>query len=757
MDESLRDRRSKSNVLIFLGAVMSSLSSSTALLDQFLGADQALIVVDADWSIVEMAQNISSFADSPIQLLQDVREGFPELIGIDSLMESGQRQFELKGICRSTTQGLRYFNLKIFSDFYDRWIIVVSDATETFCLEQSLAQQANQANLLLAQLSASKAYIDQVIASLPDALIVTTAKGIIKTINPATQQLLEYTESELLNQSIEVVLQSLSDADSIKPESVREFETTCSTKMGRSIPIAFSCAKVKSAIEDFDGFIYSLRDITERQQAERAKRTFFAMISHEIRTPMNAVMGMTNLLLETELSDQQRDLLETIQSSSDSLLTIINDVLDYSKIESGNLELEQQPFAIRNCVQDAIDLLNCKAIEKNLTLRLNAPKLLPSVIGDRVRLRQILINLIGNAIKFTNNGEVVVSVTSREQSPEVVELEFAVKDSGIGMSSAQSDRLFQTFHQADASITRRFGGTGLGLAISKQLCEIMGGRIWVESEAGKGSTFYFTIVVPMSEQIDQTVRSQINIDSSFALQHPLKILVAEDHVVNQKVIHLTLQRLGYQIDLVSNGLEAIDALRHQAYDVVFMDLQMPEMDGLAATEQICRERKHRPRIVAMTASATLEDRSQCSAAGMDDYLTKPLQISELIRVLSTAQPVQPGMIALENVLHLAGGSVEFVAEIIDCFVEDTPKLLHSMQFALAQQDFKSLKRFAHTLQSSSATFGAANLEKLSAELETMVIESELSQASIQIDKIETEYQQVKLALQAEQQKYQNVI
>jgi len=373
-----------------------------------------------------------------------------------------------------------------------------------------------------------------------------------------------------------------------------------------------------------------------------------------------------------------------------------------------------------------------------------------------------LINLIGNAIKFTSAGGVSVSVIAHDQPPQSLALEFAVKDTGIGMTLEQCDRLFQSFHQADVSIARRFGGTGLGLAISKQLCELMGGRIWVESQVGQGSTFHFTIVVPVSDQIVQTVRSTFKLDPTFAHQHPLKILVAEDHIVNQKIIELILQRLGYTIDLVNNGVEAIQALRTQAYDIVLMDLQMPELDGLEATVQICQEwRAQRPLIVAMTASATLEDRSRCLEAGMDDYLIKPIQINELTRVLSLARSLCPTPesssqfnAALENVLDLAGGSVEFLIEMIDCFIEDTPKLLRSMQQSLVQQDFKSFQRFAHTLQSSSATFGATRLQQLSAELETIAALSQTDQASDQITKLETEYQQVKLMLQTERSKYQ---
>jgi len=365
---------------------MRTPSSSIALLDQLLDADAAFLVIDSNWTIAQLSSKASGFAESEVRVGQDVRQAFPELIGIDALLESGQSRFELRAIQRSSALDPQYFDLKIFTfseapTFGQQWMIVLTNVTQAMRLEQSLAQRVNESDLLFSQLNAAglaltiaelKTYIDRIITSMPDALIVTTAKGTIKTVNSATQQLLEYTESELVNQSIDIVLRTLQNAD-LEQASLRELETTCQTKTGRTVPVAFSCAKVGTAIADFDGFIYSLRDITERKQAELAKRTFFAMISHEIRTPMNAVLGMTQLLLDSQLSAQQRDLLETIQTSGDALLTVINDILDYSKIESGNLELEQQPFSVQQCVKDAIELLHCKAAEKNLTADFDQP------------------------------------------------------------------------------------------------------------------------------------------------------------------------------------------------------------------------------------------------------------------------------------------------------------------------------------------------------------------------------------------------
>ncbi len=505
------------------------------------------------------------------------------------------------------------------------------------------------------------------------------------------------------------------------------------------------------------------------EAATRAKSEFLANMSHEIRTPMNAIIGMTSLLSDTSMTSQQREFVDTIRIAGDTLLTIINDILDFSKIESGKLELERSVFVLRDCIEEALDLLATKASEKSLDLGYIIGEHTPAgIVGDVTRLRQILVDLISNALKFTSHGEVFVSVTSRKLAEARYELQFAVKDTGIGIPRERMDRLFKSFSQVEASTTRNYGGTGLGLAICKRLCEMMGGRIWVESEEGRGSTFYFTIeadaaAIPLrsyeqsslphltgrrvlivddnatnrriltlqtqmwgmlpraaasGEEALGWVRHQDPFDvaildalmpgmdgmtlareirnceiggtfplvmlsslgrqsefysgawSDFAavLTKPLKpshlynalisvfnatarlssatteppsqrrdarlalrILLAEDNVVNQKVAVMLLEKLGYRADVVANGLEALHALKRQPYDVILMDVQMPELDGLEACRRIHRDWPggQRPRIVAMTASAMEEDRQACFAAGMDDYISKPVRLPNL--------------------------------------------------------------------------------------------------------------------------------
>jgi signal transduction histidine kinase/ActR/RegA family two-component response regulator len=423
--------------------------------------------------------------------------------------------------------------------------------------------------------------------------------------------------------------------DRFTPESIRLFEG-----IAASIGVALVRKQKEEELRKANQMLKSAMALTREmaaraEQANAAKSQFLANMSHEVRTPLNGVIGMTGLLLDTELNQNQRQYVEIVRRSGESLLTLVNDILDFSKIEAGKLTLELVDFDLRPLLDEAIGVMILRAAEKNIEMTCAMAADVPSLLrGAPDRLRQILINLVDNAVKLTNQGSVTVGVSLVHETATDVVLRFSVRDTGIGIPADKLGLLFNSFTQVDGSTTRRFCGTGLGLAISKQLAELMGGDIGVNSEDSVGSEFWFT--VRFDKQSPDEVAKQSPATRPTLRRMPrtnVRVLVAEDNITNQQVAMGILRKLGLRADAVANGREALEALRLVPYDLVLMDVQMPEMDGLEATRAVRAPGSGilncKIPIIAMTAHALQGDREQCLAAGMDDYIAKPVTPAEL--------------------------------------------------------------------------------------------------------------------------------
>jgi PAS domain S-box-containing protein len=760
---------------------------------------------------------------------------------------------------------------------------------------------------LFTEVERQRGYLESLVSITPAAVAVLDTDERVTDWNPAAAELFGYSAEEAVGQPIDDLVfgeTGREEGREVTAEAMRDGRAQRIARRRRSdgtlvdvelmlVPLTVDGSHV--------GFLGVYHDVTElqraRQEAEaatQAKSAFLATMSHEIRTPMNAVIGMTDLLLGTELTGEQREFAEVVRASGDALLHVIDDILDYSKIEAGKLDLEREPFSLRECVEGALDIVAPRGWEKGVELGCLIDEAAPAgILGDKARLRQVLLNLLSNGVKFTETGEVVVLVDAEATGSDSYRLELSVRDTGIGIPPDRLDQLFASFSQVDASTTRRFGGTGLGLAISKRLVELMGGTISVESEQGSGSIFRISLPVtaaevpspiPLEEGLPQLagkrilvvddnatnreivtrharswgmepvavelpsealalvatgepfdiavldmmmpemdglalaaeIRSrrseqelplllltslgrlpelqsagvfsaqlakplkasqlynmlvqllsagegregtaEVAMDGKQATSSPLRILLAEDNAMNQKVALRLLERLGYSADVASNGLEALAALERKPYDVVLMDVQMPELDGLDATRRICElwPPDSRPHIIAMTANALPEDREACFAAGMNEYVAKPIRADELAAALKRAKPLRTADAgaeetvinldadALQNLRDLGGD--DFLREVVDAFLADAPALIASLRSSLEQQNGEELRRAAHTLKSNGATLGAEEFSELCRTVEHQAKAGRLDGLSQLADRIEQDFPPLRDAL-----------
>ena len=622
------------------------------------------------------------------------------------------------------------------------WLHNVNEEVKEELAEHKKAQEAIK--VLVKDLKVSRASFSSIVEKNADGILIVDGNGVVRFVNPMAAQLLDRQPEELLGHPC---------GFAVSPGETIELEIVIDGAKGGTADVRV----VETNWEGEAAYLACIRDITERKRSEealqsakdaaeaasRAKSRFLANVSHEIRTPMNGVIGMTELALDSPTPAEEREYRSMVKESADSLLTLLNDILDISKIEAGKLELQLQEFSLQDSLSTIATTMGLRAREKGLRLEWHVgPDLPDALVGDPGRLRQVVVNLVGNAVKFTEEGSVAVRARVSEDTGDAVVVHFSVSDTGMGVPEESRLLIFDVFTQGDASTTRKFGGTGLGLAISSQLISLMGGRIWVDSEVGSGSTFHFTARFGRQDvdstphqssrgaqecSLDRDTKATDDWEPATGLataramcSRSLEVLVAEDNVVNQRVAARILEKRGHRVVVAANGREALETLEDRTFDLVLMDVQMPELDGFEATAALRKRESatggHIP-VVAMTAHAMKGDRERCLEAGMDAYVSKPLQTSQFLEVVESMVPSQgeadPEAPCVESppydfdtALARLEGDLELLAEVARSFIGEAPDLLSEIRHSISRRDPAALERTAHALKGAVCNFSA---------------------------------------------------
>ncbi len=664
----------------------------------------------------------------------------------------------------------RDFEARIVGHGDDEAVAIVHDVTERKRIERTLKTQA------------------RVLDSMVEGVNVTDEKAVIVYTNPAFDAMFGYARAELIGSHVAVLNAEPPEENARIIGEIIERLMTDGAWRGelRNVRKDGTSFLTHARISELDlsgevCWVSVQEDITERkraeglrlareaaEQADRAKSQFLANMSHELRTPINGLAGMSELLLRGDLPSRQREQAEIIRSSAQGLLQLVDDLIDFSRSETGELLLETLDFRLQEVVDTVIELLSPDAVAKGIELRVEGTAELRkgSVQGDPRRLRQVLVNLVGNAIKFTAQGQVTLKIKRESLDEEGCAIRFTVSDTGIGMPPEVQSRLFTPFTQADASASRRHGGTGLGLAICQRIVSLMGGEIDVASTPGEGSAFAFTArFAPVSSP----GRPPAPRPARGRPRSSCRVLIAEDNPVNRLIASHQVEHLGYRAAAVCNGLEALEALERESYDLVLMDCQMPELDGYEATRRIRRREaadEHVP-VIAVTAHAMKGEREKCLASGMDDYVSKPYHVETLDAVMSRwlgsegpeleasptipeeaptgSGPLDPG--TLQTLRELGRtASKDLLTQAAEAFLGAAPPPLAAMRQALADGDVRALDEAAHSLRGGACNLGAFRLAKLNGELRRLAREGDIAGCAIRLHDVEEEYERVEVEL-----------